>query len=358
MLKEVKIINTFAKIIFITSDSKILVTGGTGFLGAYIIKQLIESGYAVRAIKRATSQLPSFINKDVFDKAEWVNGDILDVVALADAMQGIDIVIHSAAKVSFAKADRKEMYHVNVDGTANVVNVALETGVKRLIYISSVAALGREKESKVVSETAKWEDSPSNTHYAISKHKAELEVWRGFAEGLEGAILNPATILGYGNWNEGSSGIFKSIYNEFGWYTNGINGFTGVEDVAKAAVDIMKSDITEERFIVCNDNWSFKKLFDTMADALGKKRPHREATPFLGSMAWRMEAIKSFFSQQKPLLTKESATVAQAETMFDGSKLLKALPGFTYTPLETIIKNASIQYTPAGNMPGEPVNFE
>ncbi|OJU27001.1 MAG: 3-beta hydroxysteroid dehydrogenase [Sphingobacteriales bacterium 41-5] len=328
-------------------NSKILVTGGTGFLGAYIIKQLIEKGFAVRAIKRSTSKLPLFIDKNILEKVEWVEGDILDVISLEEAMRDIDTMIHAAAVVSFSVADRKQMYRVNIEGTANVVNMALETGVKRFIYISSVAALGRKKDSSVVDESAKWEDSPTNTHYAITKHKAEIEVWRGFAEGLEGVILNPATILGYGDWNDGSSAIFKSAYKEFGWYTNGINGFTDVEDVAKATVELMKSNITEERFIVCNDSWSFRKLFDTMAEAFGRKKPHREATPFLGGIAWRLEWIKSFFSGKKPLVTKESAKVANSETIFNGSKLSKTLPGFVYTPLETTIPNACRKYAAA-----------
>ena len=288
--------------------------------------------------------MPAFMDGDVLKKVEWVEGDVLDVMALADAMHGIDIVIHSAAVVSFNKSDRNHMYQINIQGTANVVNVAIEQKVRRLVYISSVAALGRSKNSTVVDENAKWEDSKANTHYAITKHKAELEVWRGFAEGLEGVILNPATIIGYGNWSTGSSAIFKSAYNEFGWYTNGVNGFTDVEDVAKAAVELMKSNITEQRFIVCNDNWSFKKLFDTMADAFGKKRPHREATPFLGAIAWRIEKLKSFFSHQKPLVTRETAKLAQTQTIFDNTKLPKTLPQFKYTPLANTIHKACNQY--------------
>ncbi len=288
--------------------------------------------------------MPAFMDGDVLKKVQWVEGDVLDVMALADAMHGIDIVIHSAAVVSFNKSDRNHMYQINIQGTANVVNVAIEQKVRRLVYISSVAALGRSKNSTVVDENAKWEDSKANTHYAITKHKAELEVWRGFAEGLEGVILNPATIIGYGNWSTGSSAIFKSAYKEFGWYTNGVNGFTDVEDVAKAAVELMKSNITEQRFIVCNDNWSFKKLFDKMADAFGKKRPHREATPFLGAIAWRIEKLKSFFSRQKPLVTRETAKLAQTQTIFDNTKLPKTLPQFKYTPLANTIHKACNQY--------------
>jgi len=321
----------------------ILVTGGTGFLGSYIIKHLVEKGYAVRAIRRSTV-LPFWISKDILDKVEWIEGDVLDVVALEEAMDGINTVIHAAAVVSFVKKDRKKMYQVNVDGTANVVNMMLEKNVKRLVYISSVAALGRTATGGHVNEEKKWEESKVNTHYAISKFKAELQVWRGIAEGLEAVILNPSTILGYGDWNSSSCAIFKNVYKGFKWYSPGINGFVNVEDVAKVTTLIMESDITGERFIVNGDTWSFRKLQDCMADVFGKKRPSKEATPFLLGIAWRMERLKSFFSGNKPLLTKESARVAISRTWFENDKLLKALPGFSFTALEESIKKACEKY--------------
>src|SRR5690606_34560851 len=123
------------------------------------------------------------------------------------------------------------MYRINVEGTKNIVNKALECGIKKLVYISSVAAIGRKLTGELVDEKTQWEDSHTHTHYAISKFKAELEVWRGFAEGLEGVVLNPATILGYGNWEQSSSGLFKSAHKEFKWYSRGINGFADVNDV-------------------------------------------------------------------------------------------------------------------------------
>ncbi|MFT4093320.1 MAG: NAD-dependent epimerase/dehydratase family protein [Niabella sp.] len=341
-------IKTFAlfspKILTINPPSKILVTGGTGFLGAYIIKELVQQGFRVRAVKRGASKMPFFIDAAILQQVDWVDGDILDISSLEDAMTGADTIIHSAAVVSFNKKDRSGMYQVNVEGTKNVVNVALEKGIERLVYISSVAAIGRKLTGTVVDENAKWEDGKANTHYAISKFKGELEVWRGFSEGLKGVILNPATILGYGDWGSGSSHLFKNAYKEFKWYTNGVNGFADVEDVAHATIELMKSDINGERFIVCNDNWPFRKLFDTMADHFGKKRPSKEATPFLSSIAWRMEKLKAALSGKKPLLTKESAKVANSITRFDNSRLLRALPGFSYRPLEQTIQTACAKY--------------
>lgn len=322
---------------------KIFVTGGTGFLGAYIIKELIEKGYLVRAIRRSAS-LPSFIPSEILDKVEWVEGDILDVVSLEDTMKGMDAVIHSAGMVSFTGKDRSEMYQVNVDGTANVINIALETGIKRLVHISSVAALGRTAKGGQVDEGKKWEESKVNTHYAKSKYKGELEVWRGMAEGLEAVILNPSTILGYGDWHSSSCAIFKNVYEEFKWYTPGINGFVDVEDVARITILVLESNITEERFIVNGDTWNFKQLMDSIADNFGKKKPTRQTTPILLGLAWRIEKWKSFFTGSRPLLTKESARVAISKTYFANDKILKAFPNFSFTPLELSIKRACGRY--------------
>ncbi|MEO6612680.1 MAG: NAD-dependent epimerase/dehydratase family protein [Chitinophagaceae bacterium] len=321
----------------------VLVTGGSGFLGSYIIRQLVEKGHTVRAIRRSPV-IPFWISPEILDKVEWVEGDVLDVVSLEDAMDGIDSVIHSAAVVSFVKKDRRNMYQVNVEGTANVVNIALEKKVRRLIHISSVAALGRTTGGGHVNEEKKWEESKANTHYGKSKYKAELHVWRGISEGLEAVILNPSTILGYGDWNSSSSAIFKNIYKEIKWYSTGVNGFVDVEDVAKTAVLFLDNMITEERYIVNGDTWSFKQLQDAIADGFGKKRPGKLASPFLMEMAWRIERLKSIFTGKKPLLTKESARVAKSKTWFENDKILEALPGFSFTPLEDTIQKACKRY--------------
>ncbi len=332
----------------------VLVTGGSGFLGSYIIQHLVEKGHTVRAIRRSPS-LPFWIPREILDKVEWVDGDVLDVVSLQDAMEGVDSIIHAAAVVSFVKKDRRNMYQVNVEGTANVVNMALEKKLRRLIHISSVAALGRTTGGGHVNEEKKWEESKANTHYGKSKYKAELHVWRGMSEGLQAVILNPSTILGYGDWNSSSSAIFKNIYKEFKWYSPGVNGFVDVEDVAKTAVLFLDNKITDERFIVNGDTWSFKKLQDAIADGFGKKKPGKLATSFLMEMAWRLERVKSIFTGKKPLLTKESARVAQSKTWFENDKILQALPGFSFTPLEETIQKACDRYltSPQTPLPGK-----
>ena len=328
--------------------NKVLVTGGTGFIGAYIIKELVEKGYAVRAIRRSI-KLPFFISPGILNKVEWVAGDVLDVISLSEAMQDVDAVIHSAAVVSFDKRERRQMYNTNVDGTANVVNLALENGIKKLVHISSISALGRTATGEKVNEEKKWLNSKLNSHYGISKNKAEMEVWRGMGEGLDAVIINPSTVLGFGNWHDSSCAIFKNSYKGFPWYTKGVNGFVAVEDVAKVAVLLMESNITEERFIINHENWEFKKLFDAIADGFGQKHPKWQATPFLSSIAWRMEKVKSFLKNAKPLLTKETARIALSKTYWQNDKILKTLPGFSFMPLESSITKACKNYADAVN---------
>ncbi len=321
----------------------VLVTGGTGFLGAYIIKELVKKKIAVRAIRRR-NYLPPFVPAEVLKEVHWMDGDVLDLAGLDDAMEGIDTIIHSAAKVSFNAHERRQMFKVNIEGTANVVNTAIEKNIRHLIHVSSVAALGRKTNGAIVTEDKKWEDDKINTNYAISKYQAEMEVWRAMGEGLQAVIVNPSTILGYGDWNSSSCAIFKSVYSEFPWYTSGINGFVDVEDVAKAIVLLAERNITGERFILNADNWSFQQLLTAIADGFGKRRPMRHATPVLGNIAWRIEKVKKIFSRKLPLLTRESARVAQSKTHFDNGKILKALPGFSFTPLHQTIAKACENY--------------
>ncbi len=182
-------------------EKKILVTGGTGFLGAYIIRELVLRNYTVTAIRRS-DRFPFFISKEILDRVHWVQGDILDPVLMEEAMTGMDAVIHAAAKVSYRSGEQKEIFQTNINGTTTVVNAALAQQVPRFIHISSVAALGRKEQEELVSEGEQWEENNLSTSYAISKYQGEMEVWRAIGEGLKAVIMNPSTIIGYGDWND------------------------------------------------------------------------------------------------------------------------------------------------------------
>ena len=327
----------------IAPGSTVLVTGGTGFVGAYVIRDLLKQGYKVKALRRNAS-LPHFIDPQILEKAEWIQCDLFDVVGLEEAMHQADAVIHAAAVVSFAGSDKRRMFNVNIEGTANVVNAALENKLKKLVHVSSVATLGKKKDGSMVDEESKWQENGLNTNYAISKHMGEMHVWRGIAEGLPAVIVNPSTILGYGNWHASSSALFRNVFEGFRWYSTGATGFVDVEDVSRAIVQLLATNIHSQRFILNGENWAYRKLLDTIADAFGKQKPTWKATPFLAEIAWRWEKIRSMLTGKKILLSRESARIAQSNTRFDNSKILEAIPGFTFTRLEETIKRASNEY--------------
>lgn len=310
----------------------VFVTGGSGLVGSHLIKSLVRNGTNVRAIYR--KEIP--FGKEM-QHLEWVKGDILDVVTLADFMQGASEVYHCAAIVSFDPADKKLLFQTNVEGTANVVNAALNCNIKKLCYVSSVAALGRIRKDKIITEEMKWSESTSNSEYGKSKFYAEMEVWRAIAEGLQAVIVNPSIILGSSDWQTGSSALFRNAYNEFPWYTEGVTGFVDVEDVVKAMTELMESSVVNQKFILNSENISYRDFFNMIAKAFNKKPPHKKVTPLLASVIWRLEAFKATFTGKKPLLTKETANTAQAKAYFDNSKIKEALPGFSFQPLEKSI---------------------
>lgn len=318
----------------------ILITGGAGLVGKELIKQLLAKDKAVTAIFNKT-QLPAFHSTLL----QQVQCNILDPLGLEEIMQQYKVqqVYHCAAIVTFNPSRKYELFKVNIEGTANVVNAAINSGVKKIVHVSSVAALGRIRENEPITESMNWTEETSNSNYGKSKYLAEMEVWRGIAEGLEAVMVNPTMILGDGDWNTGSSQMFKSVYNEFPWYADGITGFVDVRDVAKAMIALMESPISGERFIISAEDRSFKDVFSLMAKAFGKKPPNKKVTPLIAQLVWRIEKIKSIFSGKDPLVTKETAKTALARVYFDNSKLKKFLPNFTYTPLdETIIHTCNV----------------
>lgn len=311
----------------------VLVTGGAGLLGRELITQLLTAGKDVTAIYNKSK--PEGFSSG---RLRIVQCDILDVSGLEEVMEGIDELYHCAGKVSFGPGQEEQLYKINVEGTANVVNAALNAGVKKMVHVSSVAALGRIRENVPITEEMQWTEETSNSKYGQSKYLGEMEVWRGIAEGLNAVIVNPVIIFGNGNWNEGSMEIFKSVYKGSPWYTEGTTGFVDAKDVAAAMIMLMGSEISSERFIISAENKTYHEVFDKIADAFNKKRPSKKVTPFLASIVWRWEAVKSKFTGAVPLISKETAATALAKAEFDNSKLKKYFPSFKYQSLEQTIK--------------------
>lgn len=315
-------------------------------LGSYLIRDLIGQGQEVIALYR--NRIPENFPKEILEKVEWVKGDIFDPLLLEEIMGDCDRVYHCAGLVSFNPSKSRELIRVNVEGTANVVNAALASGIKKLVHVSSVAALGRKRNNETVHEAVKWDDNANPSVYGKSKYLGELEVWRGMAEGLDTVIVNPVIILGVGDWNQGSCATFKNAHQEFPWYTEGISGFVDAADVSRAMTLLMNSSVTGERFILSAENRAYRAVFTAMAGAFGKRPPSRRVSPFLAALVWRMERIKSVFTGEDPLLTKETAETAQQKVYFDNSKFLKAFPDFKYHPLDDTIRECCAAYIQKG----------
>lgn len=311
----------------------ILVTGAGGLVGSHLVKQLVSEGNRVRAIYRSAIPLP-----EVAGTVEWVKGDILDVVSLEEAMKGIQQVYHCAAIVTFNPKKKALLHQTNIEGTANVVNACLNEGISKLLFVSSVAALGRIREDIPIDEKMNWSEETSNSEYGKSKYFAEMEVWRGIGEGLNAVIVNPVIILGAGDWTKGSSEIFKSAYDEFPWYTEGISGFVDVTDVVRAMILLMGSNCTAERYILSAEDLPFREVFTRIAKNFGKKPPNRKVTPLIAALVWRIEAVKARFTGKDPLLTRETARTAAAKVHFDNNKFKLFFVNFNYTPVTVSLK--------------------
>ncbi len=326
-----------------TKNDLILVTGGTGFLGSYLLRMLVRRGLRVRALRRATS--PMHLVQEVADQVEWVDSDVTDVLNLDAAFEGVTHVFHCAAIVSFHPRDLRRMMQINVEGTANVVNLALAHQVQKLVHVSSIAALGRTKERPQLDEAAKWVTSKANSQYAISKYLAEQEVWRGQAEGLSTAIVNPAIIMGSGFWELGSALFFKQVDGGLKFAPVGRSGFVDVRDVADFMLRLMESEVGGQRYILSAENVEYKQFFRSIAAALHTKPPFIKVTPLLAEIAWRVEWLKEKLLGGEPMVTKESARSSVSNFYYHNEKSLAF--GFQYRPLEQTIRETAAQYLTA-----------
>lgn len=313
----------------------VFVTGGSGLIGSALLRQLLEKNTSVKALYHQTKS--PLLTQEENEKIEWIQGDILDTSLLNEVLLSCSQVYHCAAIVSFHPARKEKMYKINVEGTANIVNACLENGIEKLVHISSVAAIGPAEVNKKINENCEWLESHNSSEYGRTKYFSELEVWRGMAEGLSVAILNPAIVLGEGNWDQGSSAIFKKVWDEFPFYTNGSTGFVDATDVAKAMIMLMESSIESERFILSGHHLTYKALMNEIANRFNKKRPKYKAHSFLLEFVSRWEALKSYFTDKEPLITRETVKKAYENTEYDAEKILNTLSGFNYTPLETTL---------------------
>ncbi len=320
------------------------ITGATGFLGSYLVEELIstsrENSIKIIALKRETSKIPTKLKNYPTSILEWVDGDLLDVVFLDKITKGMDRVIHGAAIVSFDPKDKKEMQKTNVEGTENIVNAALANNVSVFCQISSVAALGQplvsqqnlnikrknfkeEKELTFIDEKARW--TPEYTGYSVyafTKNLAELEVWRGNAEGLDVVVINPSFVLGYDENSRSSTVLIDYIKSEKSYFGSGFSNFVDVRDVAEMTVLLLNNpELYNERYILNGGTVAYSELMPKIAVALDKKPPSKPVPNWIKKYGWRLAKTWSFLSGKSPIITKDSLEAADRTVTYSNQKI-------------------------------------
>lgn len=315
------------------------VTGATGLVGSNLCRYLISQRQTVYALHRKSSRFD--LLNDIYAQINWIEGDLQDTSSLSDICLKSDFVYHVAAKVSYQNNEHNLMYACNVHGTQNVVNAALAGRVKKLLYVSSIAALGKKERTKKIldeqNEPESW-----NSKYGHSKYLGELEVWRGQAEGLSTVIINPSVIIGGGYWNENSGKLFTQIHKGFPYYSKGATGFVDVRDVVNIMYQLMHSSIEEERFLVSAENQSYQNLFERMAQELNVKPPNKSPGKHLLKLVLFADWCRSKLTNQPRFLTRELIQIANATSKYDNKKLIGLL-NYRYIPFnQTIADTANL----------------
>ncbi len=277
-------------------------------------------------------------SKALFDQIEWIEGDVTDLISLEDAMKGIHIVFHCAAMVSFDSRDFKDMVKVNREGTANVLNVALASGVEQFCHVSSTAAIGTAAGKEATEET-KWRKTFDTTGYSITKYSSEKEVWRAAEEGLSCVVVNPCVILGPGNWDESSLTLFRSVDKGLPFYTPGANAIVDARDVAEIMVKLVEDRVEGERFLCVGHNQSFRELSTKMALLMGKKPPRTAVSRWVAEVAWRILWFFSLFNNRRPALTKETVRAAFSTMRYSNRKVYEQT-GHSFRTLDDTLQNA------------------
>ena len=320
----------------------IAVTGANGLLGSYLVRTLLRNEEPFLAIKRKGSDIS--LLGDVNEKITWCDADILDVVSLNDAFKNVTHVIHSAAVVSYNPTRARQVMDVNVQGTRNVVNACLANGVNRIVHVSSVAALAAQKGQSTVTEENKWVESQYQSVYGKSKYLSELEIFRGQEEGISSVIVNPSLILADANWDNSSAQVFKYIWKQSPFYSDGAVNYVDVVDVANIIYALLRMPVEAERFIVSAGKISYKELFGLIAKGYGKKTPSIRVTKTFLRIGAYFEMLRAIVSGAEPRLTKETARIAGADFLFENRKIVNHL-NFEFQPIDETLQWCCEYYT-------------
>lgn len=319
----------------------IFVTGGSGLVGSFLIPALVARGLRVRALYR--QKVPTMLGAG---GVEWLEGDLRDTTLLSTALEGVSHVFHCAGLVSYAPQDEEALLQVNVEGTAAIVDACLRQPGIRLCQVSSVAVLGGgatessvlpSGQLQVLDENTKWDLGAEHGAYATSKYLAELEVWRGIAEGLQAVIVCPSVILGPADWERSSTRLFRYAWQQHRFYTPGSVNCVDVRDVVASMLHLtLDTELTAERYVLSAGSLPLQEFLTQAAKCFGRKPPTTAVPEWAAEGIWRLEHLRSLLTGARPLITKDTARAGRRPLLYRADKVQHAT-GQAFRPLSETI---------------------
>lgn len=287
----------------------VFVTGGTGLIGSYLLLELSRRGKRIRAMKRKNSDLSvvkalflEFSDLNAFEKINWMDSDLLDIPTLSQSLQGIETIFHTAGCVGFDDREKELIHEINVQGTENLVNLAISEKVREFVYISSIAVLDNLPGEESVNENSKFDSEKTHSEYAISKKKGEMVVWRGSQEGLNVLVVYPSVVIGSLDGKRASEKIFGLASKNKMFATKGITGYVDVRDVAFCMAELAYQNAWNESFIITSEDKSYTDVFNFLRGS------------------WNLKPVKSLSESKLKLIQ----IVSQISRLFGGPYMSKA----------------------------------
>ncbi|MBD2338911.1 NAD-dependent epimerase/dehydratase family protein [Calothrix sp. FACHB-156] len=327
---------------------QVFVTGGTGFIGAHLVRLLLQEGYTVKALVRPSSNLQNLQGLDV----DIVKGDLNDG-DLAQKMQGCQYLFHVAAHYSLWQTDQELLYRHNVQGTRNVLTAAHQAGIERTVYTSSVAAIGVGESGKVVDETHQSPLEKLVGHYKKSKFLAEQVAMQAASTGQEIVVVNPSSPIGPLDIKPTPTGdiILRFLRRQMPFYMDTGLNFIDVRDVAKGHLLALTQGKSGDRYILGHQNLTLKQLLEQLAQITGLAAPQKAVPAWLPlTAAWVDEKILAPFGKA-PSVPLDGVRMAQQPMYYNASKAVREL-GLPQSSLTTALKDAVDWFVSRGYVKG------
>lgn len=321
-----------------------LITGINGLVGSHLARQLVADGFRVRGLVRTESDLRSIRGLDV----ELIEGDVRDPASLTAAVSGVDTVFHTAAIISYWRAERDMMFAVNIEGTRHIVDASLDARVRRFVHTSSIAALPLHSTGGMTTEETPHDGSFHDVGYRIAKFSSEQIVLEAVKRGLDAVVLNPAIIMGPGDFRFHGGRMIKDIYMGRIFYAPpGGSSVVSVKDVARAHIAAARVGRIGERYILAGENASFREIFRTTAEVVGGISPlFTVPAPVVKGIAGMTEGVARIFGR-KPWVSRELVADIGLRKMYSSEKARREL-GFRPAGLRETIQETFDWYRQEG----------